>query len=197
MVMKADRMKYPRVLSEKEVAQLFRKAEIRGNLRDEMLLKCIYYLGLKSNEVQNIKVEDIDVKLNTIKIKGTSGKKERQLLIPGKFPFELLKFTKGKRPDELVFSGRGQEGGMSDRHIRRMVKDYAKMADLQKYEEIKPHTLRISYAAHLRKEGISVKNIQKILGHTRRETTYIYTHGLKKIESKGKKPKQNQDEADK
>jgi integrase/recombinase XerD len=176
MVIKADRMKFPRVLAAEEVARMFRVAE--SSPRDCMLLKCMYYLGLKSNEIQGLRQGDVDVKENTILIRGRN---ERELLIPSKFPFELAKFTKGKQSEELVFSGRGAGGTMSDRHIRRVVKDYARLAEVRNYEEIKPHTLRISYAAHLRKDGVSVKTIQQLLGHSRRETTYIYTHGLSKM----------------
>jgi len=177
-------MKYPRVLDQMEVAQMFRKAQLKGIERDEMLLKCLYYLGLKSSEVQHLKVGDLDVNENSIIIRGKTGKNERELLIPGQFPFELAKFTKARRPEELVFCGRGPDGTMSDRHVRRIVKDYARIAEVRNYEEIKPHTLRISYAAHLRKDGVPVKSIQALLGHRRRETTYIYTHGLSRIEPK-------------
>ena len=177
-------MKYPRVLDQMEVAQMFRKAQLKGIERDEMLLKCLYYIGLKSSEVQHLRVGDLDVNDNSIVIRGKTGRNERDLVIPGRFPFELAKFTKGKRPEELVFHGRGPDGIMSNRHIRRLVKDYARMAEVRNYEEIKPHTLRISYASHLRKDGVPVKSIQALLGHARRETTYIYTHGLSRIEPK-------------
>jgi len=181
MVIKADRMKFPRVLDVMEIAHIFSKAE--ANPRDCMLLKCMYYLGLKSNEVQHLRVKDIDIKESTIVIRGVNGKNEREIMIPGAFPFELVKLTTGKQPEEIIFHGRGQAGTMSDRHIRRIVKDYARQAEVRNYEEIKPHTLRISYAAHLRKDGVSVKTIQALLGHSRRETTYIYTHGLNKMGS--------------
>jgi integrase/recombinase XerD len=176
MVIKADRMKFPRVLTDMEVARMFRAAE--ANKRDEMLLKCMYYLGLKSNELQALTVGDIDVNENRILIRGRN---ERALMIPGQFPFELTNFSAGRDGSELIFSGRGAVGGLSDRHIRRIVKDYARLADVRNYEEIKPHTLRISYAAHLRKDGVPVKSIQQLLGHARRETTYIYTHGLQQM----------------
>ena len=175
-------MKFPRILTEMEVARMFKAAGASpAGQRDEMLLKCLYYLGLKSNEARGLKVADIDINENVITIRGRN---ERAIMIPGKFPFELMQFTAGRQAEELVFSGRGPEGTMSGRHIRRIVKDCARLAEVRNCEEIKPHTFRISYAAHLRKDGIPVKSIQQLLGHARRETTYIYTHGLQKMENK-------------
>ena len=180
-MLSSKKMKYPRILTEEEVALVFSAAG--RNKRDEMLLKCLYYLGLKSNEVQKMMVSDVDVRENTVAIRGKNG---RELMIPGAFPFELAKFNEGR--EGLVFSGNGEGGSLSDRHIRRIVKDYARMAGVRDSCEIKPHTLRISYAVHLRKDGLSVKTLQQLLGHSRRETTYMYTHGLSRISGEGQMP---------
>ena len=164
-------MKFPRVLSEMEIAKMLKAAETSP--RDLMMLKCLYYLGLKSGELRSLKVHDIDFEENVIRI---PGKNERYVMIPGAFTFELEEYVKGM--EGIIFKGRGSGGTLSDRHVRRMVKGYARMADVRNYEEIKPHTLRISYATHLRKDGVPAKTIQAMLGHSRRETTYMYTHGM-------------------
>lgn len=177
MVMSSRKMKFPRILTEDEVAAMMKSAE--PSPRDLMMLKCLYYLGLKSGEMLGLGVADIDFAKNVVRVAGADGRGLREVMIPGAFTFELEKYVQGR--DGPVFSGRGQGNALSDRHIRRIVKDYARLADVRNCGEIRPHTLRVSYAAHLRKEGIPVKAIQGLLGHSRRETTYMYTHGLSRI----------------
>ncbi len=167
---------------------MFKASE--SSKRDGMLLKCLYYLGLKSSEAQRLMASDLDVSENTIIIRGRN---ERELMIPGAFPFELSRFTEGR--EGLVFTGNDSRGGLSDRHIRRIVKHYASLANIDNANEIKPHTLRISYAVHLRKDGLSVKTIQQLLGHSRRETTYMYTHGLNRMSRNNQREKEAENDS--
>jgi len=164
--------KLPRFLSPAEVAEMFKTS--KGSSRDEMLLKSLYYLGLRNSELRSMRIEDIDAINRTVKVVQGKGKKDRYVPIPGEFAEEMKAFI-GTRSG-LLFEGRNDKGELSDRHLRRIVKQYAQKANVRKYEEIHPHTLRHSYATHLQNSGVPLNVIQNMLGHARLETTTIYTH---------------------
>ena len=162
------RRKIPRILEQEDVARMFKAARISA--RDSMILKCIYYLGLTNKEVRTILCRDIDLDRGRARIVNKG--KGRWMPIPRDFGSEIMKFIGSRRGN--VFWGRSSNKTISDRHIRRIVKKYAEMANVRKYEEVHPHTMRHSYAAHLKMSGVSMADLQRMLGLARKETTNIY-----------------------
>lgn len=162
----------PRFLTPVEVAEMLKLSQ--GSPRYSMLMKCMYFLGLTNSEVQNLKIEDIDIAKGVVRITRENDK-ERNVPLPNGLAHELKDYI-GLRQEGLLISGRDKKSRISDRHIRRIVKEYAKAANVRKYEEIHPHTLRHSYATHLQNSGVPLNVIQNLLGHERIETTTIYTH---------------------
>jgi len=50
------------------------------------------------------------------------------------------------------------------------------------------HTFRHSYATHLLESGVPIYDVQKLLGHSRLETTMIYNHVISPLEKRIKSP---------
>jgi site-specific recombinase XerD len=159
--------KLPRFLSFPEVEAIFKASS--DNSRDNLMLKCMFYLGLRNSEVQNLRIEDIDLVNRNVKVVQGKGEKDRYVPIPTKtFASELQ--------SAIGFQHTGKLFLVSDRHIRRIVKQYAVKAGIRKPEEVHPHTLRHSYATFLQNQGIPLNAIQELLGHSKIDTTTIYVH---------------------
>jgi integrase/recombinase XerD len=161
----------PFYLKASEVASIFSASS--GSMRDHMLLKSLYYLGLRNSELRALRIMDIDAQGRKVNVSEGVGAKKRAVPIPGEFADELLAFI-GERKDGLLFEGRGSGGELSDRHLRRIVKQYAMEAKVANCEKAHPHTLRHSYAMHLQNSGVPLHVIQCMLGHAKLETTFIY-----------------------
>lgn len=57
---------------------------------------------------------------------------------------------------------------------QKYVREAAKKARIQK--RVTCHVFRHSFATHLLEDGVNIRAVQELLGHTKIETTMIYTH---------------------
>ncbi|MFH1294813.1 MAG: tyrosine-type recombinase/integrase, partial [Candidatus Aenigmatarchaeota archaeon] len=162
-----------RFLTIEEVNAMFDVS--KDNPRDNLLLRSYFYLGLRNAELKNLKIEDVDLINRVVKVVQGKGKKDRYVPIPTQDLIGRLRDWIAGREEGQLFEGLSN-GRLSDRHIRRIVKDYARKAGIRKASEVHPHTLRHSYATFLQNRGVPLNMIQNILGHDRIETTTVYLH---------------------
>ena len=63
---------------------------------------------------------------------------------------------------------------MNTQTVRLIIKKAIKLSKITK--DIHPHTLRHSFATHLLENGYAITDLQPLLGHSKLETTLVYTH---------------------
>ncbi|TFH26788.1 MAG: integrase [Bacteroidia bacterium] len=162
--------KLPHILTIDEVEHLLKCCR---NLKHKCILMTLYSAGLRRSELINLKINDIDSKRMLIRISHSKGNKDRYTLLSEKLVKLLRDYYKIYQPKYWLFEG--QRGGQySATSIENVFRKAMKQARITKYAT--PHTLRHSFATHLLEQGINLRYIQEILGHSSLKTTEIYTH---------------------
>ena len=171
--------KLPQTLS---IDQIFKLLEIDDinfyGLRDKAILEIFYSSGLRLSELTHIKINDIDLHDQTLKVLG-KGNKYRILPLGSKAK-EAINLWLNKRnaikkidqQDYLFVNLKGNK--LTDRAIQYRLKYWAKKNKIP--ENIHPHLLRHSFASHLLQSSQDLRAVQELLGHSNISTTQIYTH---------------------
>jgi integrase/recombinase XerD len=174
--------KFPTVLTKEEVKKIL---DFSNNSKSKLMVSLMYACGFRVSELINLKVKDLNFEEKIGYVKQAKGRKDRVFNIP-EFILDLLFKQVSKQKDsgsEFVFSG--PNGRLSSRNLQKIVSKSAKRAGVNK--EVHCHTLRHSFATHLLENGVDIRKIQELLGHSDLSTTQIYTHistkELKKIKS--------------
>ena len=165
-VPKKDR-KLPIVLSPQEVKTLL---EVTEHAKSKLILKLLYSSGLRVSELVNLTSKDLDFNQSIGWVRKGKGNKDRVFKIAESLSKQLQKWI-NKNPGNFVFS---EKKPMSPRNVQLLIKTAAKKADINK--KVTPHTLRHSFATHLLENGVDIRMIQELLGHSDLSTTQIYAH---------------------
>jgi len=159
--------KIPEILTIEEIRKL---VENTSNIKHKLIIKLLYGCGFRVSELVNLKKEDLNFEEELIHIRLAKGKKDRFVKIPDSIKSDLEKFSKLEEAIYLFPSSRG--GKLTTSTIQAILKNAAKKSGIKK--RVYPHLLRHSFATHLLEQGIDLRVIQKILGHSDIKTTQIY-----------------------
>lgn len=162
--------KLPKVLSKADVLQLIAHT---NNLKHKCIVSLLYSSGMRRNELVNLKITDIDSKRMLILIEAAKGKKDRYTLLSRTLLKDLREYYKQWKPEKYIIEGAyGRQ--YSGQSIGKIITNAAKKARI--HINVTPHMLRHSFATHLLEDGVDLRQIQVLLGHSSSKTTEIYTH---------------------
>ncbi len=170
----------PNVLSLEEVDALLDSFDLNkdNEVRDKAMLETMYASGLRVSELLTLELGNINFQSGYIRIRG-KGSKERIIPI-GEYALDYLenyietvrKYNVNRRSKYVFLNKEGKP--LTRQFFFKAVKKYALRANID--TPISPHTLRHSFATHLIENGANLKEVQEMLGHSKIETTQIYTH---------------------
>lgn len=149
-------------------------------MRNKAMLEVLYGCGLRVSELINLKISNLYLNIEFIKVTG-KGDKERLVPIGAEASKYLSIYLDQQRvhaeikpgKEDYVFLNR-RGAPLSRVMIFIIIKDLAQKIGLKK--SISPHTFRHSFATHLIEGGADLRAVQEMLGHESITTTEIYTH---------------------
>jgi integrase/recombinase XerC len=177
--------KLPISITYEQVLQLFHQPDMTLYIgfRDRVIMELLYSSGLRLSELVGLNRADIDASNQVLSIFG-KGKKQRQSPITdtaAKWLSDYLNHP--ERPlveqdrDAVFLNKWGTR--LTARSVDRNFAAYLKASGLS--ERVTPHTIRHTIATHWLENGMDLKTIQLLLGHTSLSTTTIYTHVSPKL----------------
>ena len=163
--------KLPVILNRSELKELFCAPVL---LKHRIALTLIYSAGLRSQEVINLKISDIDFERKTIHIRQSKYKKDRIVPLSDYMSIGLKKYLVVEHPHVYLFNGKEPGSPYSVRGLGWLMRQTLKKTSIQK--DVNLHSLRHSYATHLIEEGLNIIMVKDLLGHASIRTTMIYLH---------------------
>jgi len=159
----------PIVLSHSEIEKIINATD---NSKYRIMISLGYACGLRVSEVIELKVSDLDINELVVYIKNAKGRKDRISVLPEKLQNDLRNLIAGKKPNDYIFdSNRG--GKLTTTSLQKMFRKSLAKTDIKKPATF--HSLRHSFATHLLENGVDVRYVQELLGHSNIRTTQIYT----------------------
>lgn len=170
----------PVALKESESSYLLEEVQFaegfEGNT-ERLICELLYATGMRRNELQQLKENDIEWGLRQVRVLG-KGNKERLVPVSETLLDLLREYIQEKRTQENVnteyllqlISGKP----LYPNYIYRTVKRYMAMSTTMKKKS--PHVLRHSFATHLLNNGANIQAIKDLLGHSSLAATQIYTN---------------------
>jgi len=162
--------KLPVILSPEEVARLLEAARTP---KYKAALALAYGAGLRISEIVSLKVSDIDSKRMLIRVELGKGRKDRYAMLSPHLLELLRNWWPVLRPKGYLFPGQDRINPLTTRHLHRICVEAARAAGITK--RVSPHSLRHSFATHLLERKVDIRVIQALLGHSKLDTTAIYT----------------------
>ncbi|MAG60249.1 hypothetical protein CL619_00530 [archaeon] len=144
----------PKVITQDEFKKIMKHTKKQSH---KLAFALGFFCGLRISEVCKLRPEDVDKGRGMLFIRQAKGGKDRYVPI-------APPIRKGLKHLPIGLHKRSLQGAINRASIRGIGR------------RIKFHTLRHSAATNYLQKGMNIRQIQQLLGHSRLDTTMIYTH---------------------
>lgn len=175
--------KVPNYLNGDEVSMIITNCK---NLKERLIVKLLVYTGVRVSELCSIRINDIDLKSKTLKIRSGKGDKDRLVVFSDDVVPDLKLYmmeSRGRKGKADYLFPTSKSKRISPVTVERIIREIVKRSGVSK--KVTPHTFRHTFATSLLRNGADLRIIQILLGHASISTTQIYTHVDERALKKG------------
>ena len=170
-----ERRLAPKALSRNQVHALLRATQRHGSKRDVAIMQLLRNTGDRVGELVALRLTDVEMSERKGKIVVRWGKggryREVDLNLDARQAFGEYLAVRPAAADDHLFTGQ-REAGLTVRAVESLVTKYAWLAGLP---EVTPHVLRHTFVKQLLDAGENLVTVAALLGHSRLDTTAVYT----------------------
>lgn len=144
------------------------------NIRDICIIDLLYSSGIRVGECVGLNIRDVNFSERELIVYGKGGK-ERICYFNARTKIEILDYlqTRVDRNPALFVHLKQPYDRLKKSGIEHMLKTLEKKTGI---DDIHPHRFRRTLATNLLDKGMSLEQVQCILGHKKIETTLIYAN---------------------
>lgn len=176
------RKRLPKAIPTQDLEQLLAEPasdDTAKALRDRALLELLYATGLRVTELVSLDVDDVNLASASLRVVRPRDRSQRTVPIHERAIEPLREYLEKGRlqllraPNEpaLFLNHRGNR--LTRQGLWLIVKHYVREVGIT--EDVTPHTLRHTFAAHLVEQKAELEYVQEVLGHANLSTTQVYT----------------------
>lgn len=146
--------------------------------RNKLIVELFYMTGMRLSELVNLKLHDIDLPQQTIKV---LGKRNKERIIPFSRSLEkqIASYLDLRNEmkniydsDYLFLTEKGKK--IYQKLVYRLINYY--LSIVTTLDKRSPHVLRHTFATHMLNNGADLNAIKELLGHANLSATQVYTH---------------------
>lgn len=174
----------PRTISHPAVRSMFvtayrapesrRRRELIRLARNRALIEILFCGGLRVSEVSDLLVTSVDLGDDVIRVNGKGSRERIVPIVSAQLRQALrrwLELRQRHHPDAPVLFTNRNGRRLSDQSIRNIIRQIAQTSGAGR---VTPHMFRHTLATQLLEEGVDLRHIQRLLGHSSITTTTIY-----------------------
>lgn len=152
---------------------------LRTGIRDRAIMELLYCTAIRRNELLQLEVYHADLKDRVLYVRKGKGRKQRVVPLGNNATTYLREYLEKIRPHyakknpkerRLFLNTSGLP--LAGEALQALIRRYRIDAGIKK--PASPHVFRRSCATHLLQQGADIRYVQKLLGHSRLQTTQFY-----------------------